>query len=96
MASSSANGADEADVHEAGADILRVRDPEGVADVEHLLSVLHAQQHPPRASCSSVRLLVVQYQQGSLEGVGSLLKLVALGLAGKWSYIGHRCLGVAK
>lgn len=87
MDSASVNGAGEA---EAGADSARVRDPGGVADVEHLLSVLHAQQYPTRASCSSVRLLMVQYQQGSLEGVGSLLKLVALGLAGKSSGGLHR------
>lgn len=57
------------------------RDPRGLDDVRLLLRMLHAQQHPPKPLCATTRLLVVQFAHESFEGLGSILKLVALGLA---------------
>ena len=48
--------------------------------VKLLLQQLHVQQHPPKAACRNQRLLIVQFIN-SFEGLGSILKLVTLGLA---------------
>lgn len=56
-------------------------DADGATAVGDILRALHAQQHPPRASCGSRRLLVTQFAPTSFEGIGSLLKQVVLGLA---------------
>jgi hypothetical protein len=51
-----------------------------VALVQQMLAQLHAQQHPPKEECKTRRLLVTQFAN-SFEGLGSILKLVLLGLA---------------
>ena len=51
-----------------------------VAFVKQVLAQLHAQQHPPKGQCKTKRLLVTQFAN-SFEGLGSILKLVLLGLA---------------
>jgi len=52
----------------------------GAPDIQRLLDLLHEQQHPPKQQCGSRRLLIVQFIN-SFEGLGSILKLVTLGLA---------------
>ena len=60
--------------------LLGNRTSEGSKDMQRLLDLLHAQQHPPKEQCGSRRLLIVQFIN-SFEGLGSILKLVTLGLA---------------
>ena len=68
-------------ISSTGAQSLLRRDPRGLKDVQLLLRMLHAQQNPPKFKCAQTRLLVVQFAFDSFEGIGSILKLVALGLA---------------
>ena len=48
--------------------------------VKKIISLIHSQQHPPKETCKHRRLLVTQFAD-SFEGLGSILKLVMLGLA---------------
>ena len=57
-----------------------VEDHDTSSAVKLMLQQLHVQQHPPKAACRNQRLLVVQFIN-SFEGLGSILKLVTLGLA---------------
>ena len=58
-----------------------VEDVEDVAVVRELVARLHNQQFPPPESCAHRRLLVTQFALDSLEGIGSILKLLMIGLA---------------
>jgi hypothetical protein len=48
--------------------------------IRDIMDAIHQQQHPPKSTCKSRRLLVVQFSQ-TMEGIGSLLKLLTAGLA---------------
>ena len=48
--------------------------------MQRLIQLVHIQQHPPKESCKNQRLLVIQFIN-SFEGLGSILKLITLGLA---------------
>lgn len=50
-------------------------------DMMNMLKALHTQQHPPKHTCKSRRLLVTQFAAKSFEGIGSILKMVMMGLA---------------
>lgn len=51
-----------------------------VQRIRALMGAIHEQQHPPKESCKTRRLLVMQYSV-SFEGAGSLLKFAAAALA---------------
>ena len=54
---------------------------EDAARIADILRAIHAQQHPDPATCATRRLLLVQFDTKSFEGIGSNLKLMSLGLA---------------
>lgn len=54
--------------------------PNGLRRVRTLLRMLALQQHPPKHSCSSSRLLVLQFPS-SLEGLGSVIHTIVVALA---------------
>lgn len=66
---------------EIASDSNRSADPAGQLYVQTLLRLLHARQHPPQSECRSTRLLLVKSPEISYEGLGSVLSLLALGLA---------------
>jgi hypothetical protein len=48
--------------------------------IREIIEAIHQQQHPPRSTCKHRRLLVLQFSI-TMEGIGSLLKLMTAGLA---------------
>ena len=54
---------------------------DGLALIRRLTRALHQQQHPPKESCKSRRLLVTQFSPKSFEGIGSIVKSLVHGLA---------------
>jgi hypothetical protein len=56
-------------------------DERGLRHLHTLIGLLHAQQHPPKTTCASQRLLVLQAPVPPSEGIGSILLTVAMGLA---------------
>lgn len=53
---------------------------ESTQRIRKIMDAIHKQQHPPRSTCKSRRLLIVQFSH-TMEGIGSLLKHLTAGLA---------------
>jgi hypothetical protein len=49
--------------------------------IKKLMKYLHDHQHPPKESCKSRRLLITQFIQGNFEGLGSIIKVIMMGLS---------------
>ena len=57
--------------------------PHDITDkhIRELIRAIHKQQYPPKKSCKSKRLLVTQFSAKSFEGIGSILKIIMMGMA---------------
>ena len=71
---------DEEDANEAYGYLLATNYEPDAMLVKTIMRQLHRQQHPPKETCKHRRILVTQFAN-SFEGMGSILKLVLLGLA---------------
>ena len=71
---------DEEDADEAYGYLLANNYEPDAMLVKTIMRQLHRQQHPPKETCKHRRILVTQFAN-SFEGMGSILKLVLLGLA---------------
>lgn len=50
-------------------------------NMKKIMKYLQDQQHPPKESCKSRRLLMTQFIQGNFEGLGSIIKVIMMGIA---------------
>eukprot|EP01041_Mallomonas_annulata_P002553 gene2553-4986_t len=50
-------------------------------NIEEIMNAIHIQQHPEKHVCLSRRLLILQFDARSFEGIGSILRIVYMGLA---------------
>ena len=71
---------DEEDADEAYGYLLANNYEPDAMLVKTIMRQLHRQQNPPKETCKHRRILVTQFAN-SFEGMGSILKLVLLGLA---------------
>jgi hypothetical protein len=49
--------------------------------IKKIMKYLHDNQNPPKKSCKSRRLLITQFIQGNFEGLGSIIKVIMMGLS---------------